>query len=133
MASNSQHDISNQPGRFGGILALGFAMLGAPVAWAIHFNVVYFLVQPVCRLGGEVLFHIAGVIALVVVAAAAVVAWRTGRNYGGDFSEAIEGKGDWRGFIRLYGVASAALFGYAIIYQWTPVFRMDACTGTLSL
>lgn len=133
MASNSQQEISNQPGRFGGIVVLGFAMLGAPIAWALHFNIVYFLVQPVCRLGGEALFHIAGVVALVVVVASAMVAWRAGRKYGGNFSDALEGKGDWRGFVRLYGVASAALFGYAIIYQWTPVFRMDACTGMLSI
>lgn len=132
MAHIEQTQVPDQPRRFAGILVLVFAMLGAPVTWALHFNIVYFLVQPVCRLGGEWAFHVAGIGALVIVAAAALTAWRVGKSYPGRMSDAIEGKGDWRGFLGLYGVASALLFGYAIVYQWSPVFTMDACTGILS-
>ena len=133
MSIAENNHMPEQPGRPGGILALGFAMLGGPITWALHLNLVYFLVQPVCRLGGDWIFHVAGAVALLIIVAAAITAWRIGKRYPGGFSDAVEGKGDWRGFVGLYGIASAAIFGYAIIYQWSPVFTMDACTGTLGV
>lgn len=133
MAHTEKTQAVDQPKRLGGIVTLVIAMVGAPTTWALHFNVMYFLVQPVCRLGGEMAFHVVSVVALVLVAASAIVAWRVGARYPGNLGDALEGRGDWRGFVGYYGVASAALFGYAIVYQWSPVFTMDACTGILSV
>lgn len=127
--SNEERQNGGQPNSVGGILIATFAILGAPIIWALHFNVMYFLVQPVCRLGGEMSFHIASVIALVSIVAAAFTAWRVGRRVESSFREKLEGMGGWQGFVGAYGVISAALFAYAVIYSWSRVFFLDACLG----
>lgn len=106
----------------------GYAILGSPVAWFVHFNIMYFLVQPVCRLGGEVWFHVVTGAMLIACIGAGVVAWSQFRN-SSSFSELVDGVGNWRSFIALFGVASAVLFSYAIIYQWTPVVTFGVCDG----
>lgn len=119
-----------QPRSVGGILLVLYAMLGGPAIWITHFNVMYFLVQPICRLGGESWFHVASVIALIGIIGAGISAWWIGRMYGGSLREALDGEGNWKGFVGLYGVASALLFGYAVIYTWSPVFTsLDTCAG----
>lgn len=128
VADKQQQNIPSQPGDKWGRARVLFAILGAPVSWAIHFNVMYFLVQPVCRLGGEALFHVTTVVMLVTCIAAGVVAWRQ-RGSNSNFDTLIEGAGSWKPFVALFGVASAAIFAYAIVYQWTPVLTYGACEG----
>lgn len=119
-----------QPRSISGRMLVVFAMLGGPVIWISHFNLMYFLVQPICRLGGEGWFHAASVAALVGIAAAGVAAWRIGKASSGGFREALDGSGGWRGFVGVYGIASALLFAYAVIYTWSPVFTsLDTCAG----
>lgn len=128
--ANGNNLNGEQPRSFGGILLVTYAILGGPVIWISHFNIMYFLVQPICRLGGEVWFHVASVVALVGIIGAGLVAWRIGRKYGGGFREALEGEGNWKGFVGVYGIASALLFAYAVVYTWSPVFTtLDVCTG----
>lgn len=119
----------DQPRRAGGVLLVAFAILGAPVSWMLHFNVMYFLVQPVCRLGGEAWFHVASVVAIIAIAAAGLAAWRIGSESSATFREKLEGKGGWQGFVGAYGVAVALLFIYAVGYSWSRVFVIDACLG----
>lgn len=118
-----------QPRGVGGTLLVAFAILGAPVSWMLHFNVMYFLVQPICRLGGEAWFHVASVVALIVIAASGLAAWRVGGESSASFREKLEGKGGWQGFVGAYGVALALLFIYAVGYSWSRVFVIDACLG----
>jgi hypothetical protein len=128
--ANGENRNGEQPRDIGGILRLTFAILGGPVIWISHFNFMYFLVQPVCRLGGEAWFHVASVVALIGIIAAGVIAWRIGQQFSGGFRAALEGEGNWKGFVGVYGVASAVLFFYAVVYTWSPVFTsLDPCTG----
>lgn len=122
---------TEQPRNAGGMIVVFLAILGAPISWMLHFNVMYFLVQPVCRLGGELSFHVASVVTLVAIVISAVAAWRVGRRSDTTFREKLEGRGGWQGFVGAYGVASAAMFAYAVLYSWSRVFVMDACMGML--
>lgn len=128
VADRQQQNIPSQPrDKWGRVLTV-FAILGGPITWAIHFNVMYFLVQPVCRLGGEAAFHVTTGVMLIACIASGVVAWRH-RGSDADGENLLEGSGTWRSFVALFGVASAAIFAYAIVYQWTPVLTYGACEG----
>lgn len=127
--SDGEYRNAEQPRGIGGVLRVAFAILGAPVSWMLHFNIMYFLVQPICRLGGETWFHIASVVALLAIAASGLAAWRVGGESSAGFRDKLDGKGGWQGFVGAYGVASALLFMYAVGYSWSRVFVMDACLG----
>lgn len=127
-AQLSQQQTPSQPRSASGRLVTGVAMLGGPVAWALHLCVMYFLVQPVCRLGGEAWFHIVTIIALLGCAFAAILAWRH-REARTGFRELVDGEGNWKSFVALFGLVSSALFAYAIVYQWLPVLTTAACEG----
>lgn len=104
-----------------------FAALGSHVAWALHLNLTYFLVQPVCVMGGELLLHASGVISLLIVLASlGTSCWLLVRNRA-TFRENVEGFDGWKAFIGLFGVANAVIFGLAIIAQWSTVFAVDPC------
>lgn len=129
--SDGTYRNADQPKGFGSVMLTGFAILGAPATWMLHFNIMYFLVQPVCRLGGEMLFHVASVVAIILIVASGFLAWRVGRHSDASLREKLEGKGGWQGFVGAYGVAIAMLFIYAVAYSWSRVFVIDPCLGTL--
>lgn len=128
VADNQQKNTSSLPRTKWERLVAGYALLGGPIAWFTHFNIMYFLVQPVCRLGGDVWFHVVTAVMLIACIGAGVVAWRLFKN-SANFDELVNGIGSWRPFVALFGVASAAIFAYAIIYQWTPVVTFGVCDG----
>lgn len=106
---------------------VGFAVLGSPLAWALNLNIAYFLVQPVCVMGGKVTMHVATAVLLAVaLASVATSIWLLARNRV-SFRENVEGFDGWKAFVGLYGIASGLLFSLAIIAQWVPTFMFDAC------
>lgn len=128
VANEQQQNIPSQPRTKGERFVTGLAMLGAPIAWAIHLCVMYFLVQPVCRLGGEAWFHVTTVAMLLVCVAAAIAAWRH-RQADTSFADQLDGSGTWKSYVSIFGIAAAAIFAYAIVYQWFPVLTTAACAG----
>lgn len=119
---------SSQPRTTSGRVRVFYAMLGSALVWFAHFNLMYFLVQPVCRLGGEVWFHIATVVAIALTALAGYLAWSL-RSPSTSMRDLVDGDGDWTQFVALFGMAAAVLFAYAIVYQWSPVVTVDVCSG----
>ena len=134
--SNHRDFVMSDQERFGSTndsLPLGtlvpaiIALVGPAIVWALHLNVSYFLVQPVCVMGGEIALHITSVAALGLLLAPLIIAIRFLTTYGAPFRENLEGKEYWLSFVGLFGVLAVALFGIAIIYQWAPMFVLDAC------
>lgn len=104
-----------------------FALLGSAGGWALHLNLTYFLVQPVCVMGGEWTLHASGVVSLLIVLASLGVSIGILTENAVPFRENVEGLDGWKAFVGLYGIASAAIFALAIIAQWSTVFVIDAC------
>lgn len=125
---DTAHQLEYQPMSTLGRLATGFAMLGSAIAWALHLCVMYFLVQPICRNGGEIWFHVATVAALALCGLAAFTAWRH-REPGTSMADILDGRTSWKSFVALFGVVCAAIFAYAIVYQWIPVLTTRVCEG----
>jgi hypothetical protein len=119
------HGAEPMSGRF--LLVAGYAGLGSHIAWAAHFNLSYFLVQPVCQTGGVFALHAAGFVALLAALGSLLMAVRILKRHPAPWSENVEGLEGWRAFIGLFGIGSGVLFSVAIIAQWTPVFLVDAC------
>lgn len=109
------------------LLPVGIALLGPSILWAIHLNVSYFLVQPVCVMGGEVALHIASVAALLLMVGPLIISVRMLLSHGVTFTENLEGRDSWLAFVGLFGVLSVLLFGIAIVSQWAPMFVLDPC------
>lgn len=118
---------TNDPMSTRTILTVGFALLGSAVAWAIHLNLTYFLVQPVCVMGGEIALHAAGFGSLLLALAAIAVSAGLLAANPVAFDRNVEGANGWRAFVGLFGVLAGLLFSLAIITQWVPVFVIDAC------
>ena len=108
-------------------LVVLFAALGSHAGWALHLNLTYFLVQPVCVMGGELLLHVSGVVSmLIVLASLGTSCWLLVKNRG-SFTENVEGYDGWKAFVGLFGVANTVIFGLAITAQWSTVFAVDPC------
>lgn len=112
------------------LITLGFASLGSAAARALHLNVMYFLVQPVCRLGGNWTFHVTTLVLLVTTVFAGWVAWRIRGNESraDELSSEIEARAGVVSFLGFFGVVAAVIFSLAIIVQWVPVFVIGPCT-----
>lgn len=119
--------IANEPIPWRVWLLVGFAALGSHLAWALHLNLTYFLVQPVCVMGGELLLHVSGGVSLLIVLASlGMASWLLIRNRA-PFRENVEGFAGWKAFVGLFGVANGLIFGLTIIAQWWTVFALDPC------
>lgn len=109
-------------------LVVGFVALGSHFAWGLHLLLTYFLVQPVCLMGGEFLLHVSGAVSLLIaLASLGVSSWLLARNRA-PFRENVEGFDGWKAFAGLFGIANGVIFGLAIIAQWSTVFVVDPCS-----
>ncbi len=109
------------------LLPVGIALLGPSILWAMHLNVSYFLVQPVCVMGGEIALHIASVVAVLLLLVPLILSIRMLGSHGAMFTENLEGRESWLAFVGLFGVLSVLLFGIGIVSQWAPMFVLDPC------
>lgn len=123
---------TNNPLPWRELVTVGFALLGPTGAWALHLNLTYFLVQPVCVMGGEIALHVSGFVSLLIAGAALATSIGILAANPVPFSDNAEGFDGWKAFVGLFGIASGLLFILAIITQWAPVFVVDACTKVWS-
>ena len=127
MNDRHHHIQTNDPMPWRELLAVGFAALGPPLAWGLHLNLSYFLVQPVCVMGGEMAMHAGSVGALFIALAALGTSIRMLASNPVPFRENVDGFDGWKAFVGLYGIASGLLFSLAIVTQWVPMFVIEAC------
>lgn len=127
MADRSEFPKTSDPMPWGVLLPVGFALLGPAGAWGLHLNLTYFLVQPVCVMGGEIALHVSGFVSLLIALAAIATSIGLLVSNPVPFRDNVEGLDGWKAFVGLFGIASGAIFSLAIITQWVPVFVIDAC------
>jgi hypothetical protein len=116
-----------------GIGWLLFAVLGAPVAWSLHFLLIYFLVTLFCTTGSRgagVAVGIATALFAVISAAAGVVAYRGWRRTGaaGGWDRAVTEADQHRSsFLLMMGMLAGALFTLLIFTEALPTLFVQAC------
>lgn len=117
-----------------GIGAVLFATLGAPVAWAVHLGLIYFLAALACTTrwrGPSVTLAILGATALLagLAAASGVFAYRRWRAMGGGgaWDRVLDVPGGRGGFYWMLGMLLAALFTLVIVLEGLPPLFVPTC------
>jgi small-conductance mechanosensitive channel len=120
-----------------GVPTLLFAFLGAPVAWAVHFLVIYFLVALFCTTGWQgagLAVAVATVAFAAVSVAAGVVAYRRWRERrdGQSWDGAAAEPGGWGTFFLVMGMFGAVLFSALIVAEALPPLFVPTCSEYVS-
>jgi hypothetical protein len=115
--------------RTGGLFALWAALLAGPVVWLVQFQTNYTLVPLLCRGGAHNLaLHAVFVVALLVVAASALLAWRNFRAAGATTEGEDEaGVIPRTRFMSLLGLLVTAMFFLVIVAQWIASWVFGPC------
>lgn len=122
-------------------LGLWFAMVGAPLAWAVHFMLVWAITEMGCRIGGgrsqisgvsaiHALTLLSSVIALVVIGLSGISAyswWRRTRQQKLGASDEVYTPIERTQFMGLLGMMFSILFAVVVIYMAVPVFVLPLC------
>lgn len=106
-------------------VAWGLVMIGPIITWALHLNLMYALVQPICALGGDWVFHLVSVLLLGVTVSTGLFAWRV--RQATDRAETQRESKSAQRFAGTFGAIVAALVSLAILAQWYPVFVIGPC------
>lgn len=128
-SSTTTHARDPYQGRWQHVV-LGYATLGGIAAWFGHLNLMYFLVQPVCRLGGNWTFHVTSIVLLALALGSGWAAWRfrAQEPRSDDLTREVDARGTTLAFLGGFGIAASALTSLAIIAQWVPVLVIGPCT-----
>ena len=113
-------------------ISLAVGLLGAPIIWAVHLAVSYFLVALDCSTawdGGATAITLATAVAAVAALGTGAFAWRgwkraQGRIASGELIDPVR----IRGFLTLSGVLMALLFTGAIILAGISPFFLPMCS-----
>ena len=110
-------------------LGLWTGILGPPIGWLVHFQIVYSLVPRVCKLHAHAIMHLITLVFLIILMACGLVAWKllpasTGGNGNNEPIETIPARPR---FMAQVGIMSSALFTLVLIAQWIASFMLDPC------
>lgn len=112
-----------------GVMALGFAILGGPIAWSIALTAGYPLVAVSCDAETTLPLHLLLAVMLLVSIASGVVALREWRRAGRGWSNEGGGTLARSRFAAVLGLLSSGLFALVIVAQWLAVLLLDPCMG----
>lgn len=108
-----------------GIARLWLGMLLPPGAWLIHLSASYSMASKVCE--NMVLYHLVTVGALVLALAGGWLAWRNRRDLDGSLNPDEAGTIARSRFMATAGLASAAFFMLALLFQEVPNWVIPPC------
>jgi hypothetical protein len=113
------------------LLALWAGLLTGPLAWAALLQTNYVLGYVACEQRESWMLHLATGVALLLVAAAAVAAWRAAPALGPDHHESTDprvGALLRARFMATGGLALCAFFAIVILATEIPVLLLHPCT-----
>ena len=113
------------------LLGLWAGLLTGPLAWAALLQINYVLGYVACEQRESWMLHLATAVALLVVAAAAVAAWRAAPAMGADDHESADphvGSLLRARFMAMGGLALCAFFAIVILATHVPVVLLHPCT-----
>jgi uncharacterized membrane protein YidH (DUF202 family) len=111
--------------------ALLAALLGAPVVWAVHLAVSYFLVALDCNTsweGGETAVLLATLLCALAAGGSGVVAWRWWKRARGNRRGDLLDSANVQEFLALAGAALAALFAGTIVLTGISPLFLPICS-----
>ena len=103
------------------------ALLGAPLAWFIGFNLDYLLVRSACSSDTMLPLHLVTVIAITLTLASGFAAHHEWRRAGGGWPGAADGAVARTRFIGVLGMLAAAYFVLVIGAEWLTKLFLDPC------
>lgn len=117
------------------LLALLFASVGPGVAWALHFNLVYFLTALFCsmeRSDGDAAVYVATAVFLIMALGAGWTALRYWRRLGKGrrLTEAVSGPSARTAILLFIGMASSLLFSLLILVEGLVPMFLRTCSLT---
>jgi hypothetical protein len=115
---------------------LWLGLLGAPSVWLVHILALWMIAEWGCLAGWAhytilgvqavtLLLVIATCVALPLVIAAGLVAWRTWRRARASAND--RGSENRSAYMGLGGIALSTLFGFAIILESLPALLLSPC------
>ena len=122
-------DEERRSAKAGGLFALWAGLLAGPVVWLLQFQTNFTLVPVLCRSGAHnFALHAVFVVALLLVAAAGLLAWRNFRA-AGDTTEGTDEAGVLQRtrFMSLLGLCVAGIFFLVILAQWVASWVFGPC------
>ncbi len=110
-----------------GILWLWAGLLTAPLAFLLHLQVNYALVQQLCQSEHKRVLHLVTLVFLLIAAGGGLIAWRnwesSGRKWPMDAATVTERSR----FMSIIGLLISALVILLLVAQLIPQFIYDPC------
>ena len=103
--------------RSAGLLALWTGLLAGPIIWLMQFQTNYTLVPWACRSGEHFLIYIVVAVALLLVAGAGFLSWRSWQETGRDWPDEEAGVRPRSRFMAVMGLITSAFFFLVIVAQ----------------
>ena len=110
-------------------LGLWNGILGPPIYWLIHFQIIYALVPRVCMTHSHAALHMTTLVFLAATIVSGVIAWklRTPAPLEPGTLEPIETIPARPWFMAQLGLMSSVMFSLIFIAQWIASLMIDPC------
>jgi hypothetical protein len=110
-------------------LGLWTGILGPPIAWLIHFQIIYALVPRVCMTHSHAAMHLTTLVFLAATVACGLIAWKLLKPAPSEPGtiEPIEGISARPRFMAQIGIMSSVMFSLIFIAQWIASLMIDPC------
>ncbi len=110
-----------------GLAWLWFAVLSGPITWALDLGISYALVKWACGNRMQLVLHLISVVAILVIAFGAFVAWRCRERV--PEASTLDGgsSADRSRFMAVLGLALNLLFFVVIVATAIPRFVIGPC------
>lgn len=102
-------------------------LLAGPFAWAAHQQVSYSLTQTLCERGHPGVLHLVTVVALLIPAGGALIAWRLWTQMPEVSTELGDNRATRIRFMALAGLALCVFFALVIFAQEIPNWFLGPC------
>jgi hypothetical protein len=109
------------------ILTQWAGVLAGPLAWMFQQQISYLLVKFACKHGWHLPFHLVSLLALLLIAGGAFVAWRTWQQAGQEWPSGSGGALSRSRFMAVLGLLLSGLFFLLIVAQSIPSFILGPC------
>ena len=103
------------------------ALLGAPLAWFLGFNLDYLLVRSACSSDTMLPLHMVTIVAMALTIGSGFAAHHEWRRAGGGWPGAADGPVARTRFIGVLGMLAAAYFVLVIGAEWLTKLFLDPC------